>query len=720
MRDPGKKRFIALADFLPIVAGHIGVPVEVAFDAPGFVEHFAPLFAGVNFHLEFAEVELAIADLGFAGRGIGDSVDRTGLVDDFFAFLVEVVAINAFEQHFVFALGYVINVEDIFRATVGCAELTGLLGRGDVEKLVLACCKVIQNAGADRDGGYAPADAVQVDLNRLDRLRFLFVLLFFFLLVGCFFLIALGLERRSLIGFQRYGKDAVGRVVIEALIELADARIEIARGNEIEIFPVFVEDGIVVAIEARRNLGDFLRSQRIKKDIVGTAAVRFGISEPKAVGRPTAVGDGAVLGLVHEYRLLVVQADVPELQHFVPVEELLAVGRPDGTVAVDAAIVGDARFVAAHLRARVELELAGFVGEIRDRLSVRRPGGVQFVDTGVIGGQRSNAAVLSRNGENIAAGFHQGASRGGRERIAADGLRDALEFRASFDVFGADHDGETARFSGGEVEFVKHAAIFVDDGVGPEARPLDVVFLVVGEFFRLLGTEVVAKEVHHAVAVADEIDSVAVPHGEEVHAGGLRQLFVGIFFEIENGDGEAPAAAVALPSAEFLGSFEVGDPGAVRREAGQARARNLKRLRRAALWGDEKELDVTSWRSAETVRTEENVFAIGRPTEDDVVAGMKGEALGLAAFGGDDIHVGVAVIFAGEGDPFAVRRQFGVELVTDVGRQPAGRAAVARGDPQITGVGKNHFIFGDVGETEEFRRPVRHLVRGLRRSLSGN
>src|SRR6266481_7177689 len=234
MRDPGKKRFIALADFLPVVAGHIGVPVEVAFDAPGFVEHFAPLFAGINFHLEFAEVELAIADFGFAGRGIGDSVDRAGLVDDFFALLVEVVAINAFEQHFVFALGYVINVGDVFRATVGCAELTGFLGRGDVEKLVLACCEGIQNAGADGDGGYAPADAVQVDLNGLDRLRFLFVLLFFFLfvrlflsgfgvgsllliflLVGCFFLIALGLERRSLIGFQRDGKDAVGGVVIE-------------------------------------------------------------------------------------------------------------------------------------------------------------------------------------------------------------------------------------------------------------------------------------------------------------------------------------------------------------------------------------------------------------------------------------------------------------------------------------------------------------------------
>jgi len=47
----------------------------------------------------------------------------------------------------------------------------------------------------------------------------------------------------------------------------------------------------------------------------------------------------------------------------------------------------------------------------------------------------------------------------------------------------------------------------------------------------LLGAEVVAEEVHHAVPVADEIDGVAVPHREEVHAGSLRQFFVGVFLE---------------------------------------------------------------------------------------------------------------------------------------------------------------------------------------------
>src|SRR6266446_1164529 len=128
-----------------------------------------------------------------------------------------------------------------------------------------------------------------------------------------------------------------------------------------------------------------------------------------------------------------------------------------------------------------------------------------------------------------------------------------------------------------------------------------------------------------------------MPHGKEVHARCLRQLFVGNFFKVEDGDGQAPAAAVALPGTEFLGSFEIGDLGTVRGKSGQARARNLERLSGAALRGDEKEFGVAARRRAEAVGTEQNIFAVGSPAEDDVVPGMKREALGLAAFSGDNV-----------------------------------------------------------------------------------
>jgi len=132
----------------------------------------------------------------------------------------------------------------------------------------------------------------------------------------------------------------------------------------------------------------------------------------------------------------------------------------------------------------------------------------------------------------------------------------------------------------------------------------------------------------------------------------------------------------------------------------------------ATLWRDEKEARGAAETRAEAVRTEEDVFAVGRPAENDVVRGVKRESLGLAAFGGDNIYVRVAVVFAGEGDPLAVGRKFGEELVADVRGQAAGGAAFARGDPQVAGVGEDDLVFGYVRESEKAGRAGGHLVRG--------
>src|SRR5258708_10943565 len=172
-----------------------------------------------------------------------------------------------------------------------------------------------------------------------------------FLFVGCLLLVALGLEWGSFIGLQRDGENAVGGVVVKALIELADAGVKVARGNEIKIFAVVIEDRIVVTVKARRNLGDFLRSQRKQEYVTGTPSMRLGIGEPEAVGRPTAVANFAVFGLVDHDGFLVVETDEPAFEQLVPIEKFLAVRLPNRTVAEDAAIGGDVRFPAPHMRA---------------------------------------------------------------------------------------------------------------------------------------------------------------------------------------------------------------------------------------------------------------------------------------------------------------------------------------------------------------------------------
>src|SRR5258708_39778968 len=91
---------------------------------------------------------------------------------------------------------------------------------------------------------------------------------------------------------------------------------------------------------------------------------------------------------------------------------------------------------------------------------------------------------------------------------------------------------------------------------------------------------------------------------------------------------------------------------------------------------------------------------------------MKGEALGLAAFGGDDVDVGIAVVFRGEGDPFAVRRKFRVKLVAGTSGEAAGGAAFAGCGPEIAGVGEDHFVVGNVGAAQETRGSGGRLVWG--------
>src|SRR5260370_36813309 len=98
---------------------------------------------------------------------------------------------------------------------------------------------------------------------------FLFILLFF----RWFFFVALRLERRRLIGLERQGKDAIRRVIIKAMIELSDARIEVAGGNEKKMLAVAVGKRIVVVLEAGGNFGDLLGAEWVGEDIAGAAAV---------------------------------------------------------------------------------------------------------------------------------------------------------------------------------------------------------------------------------------------------------------------------------------------------------------------------------------------------------------------------------------------------------------------------------------------------------------
>ena len=149
---------------------------------------------------------------------------------------------------------------------------------------------------------------------------------------------------------------------------------------------------------------------------------------------------------------------------FVPVEEFLAVRRPDRAVAVHVAVGGDARFRPAHLRAHEELVFARFVGEIGDEFAVRGPRGIQLVHAGTIG-EVARASLFRGRRENIAASGEDRASARRREGVAFDVLGGGFVFRARLKILRMNLDWDLARFSRGQRVFVKQAAVFIDDGV---------------------------------------------------------------------------------------------------------------------------------------------------------------------------------------------------------------------------------------------------------------
>src|SRR5258708_16114826 len=79
---------------------------------------------------------------------------------------------------------------------------------------------------------------------------------------------------------------------------------------------------------------------------------------------------------------------------------------------------------------------------------------------------------------------------------------------------------------------------------------------------------------HHAIAVADEVDAIPVPHGEQIHACSFWKLLIGVFLQIVDRDGKTPAAAVSLPGAGLLGGLEIGDLVSIGRETRQFSARH--------------------------------------------------------------------------------------------------------------------------------------------------
>ena len=114
---------------------------------------------------------------------------------------------------------------------------------------------------------------------------------------------------------------------------------------------------------------------------------------------------------------------------------------------------------------------------------------------------------------------------------------------------GVDLNDHAMLFASGEIEQMDGTELLVRNGIGASGSALDVQAVVFEDLANLFGLRVIGEERSAALAIGEEIDGVADPHGIEIIG-----VFVRNFFDVERRKIDEPnetgvTAVVVLPGA---------------------------------------------------------------------------------------------------------------------------------------------------------------------------
>ncbi len=347
--------------------------------------------------------------------------------------------------------------------------------------------------------------------------------------------------------------------------------------------------------------------------------------------------------------------------------------------------------------------LAGLVGEKCDRLAVGRPRRIALGDPG---GAReiADVALFGGHAEDFSARFKDGASAGGRNRGVFNLVADFFVVRTRCGKIAGNVDVDFCRFAAAGIERENFAELFVDERVGSGRERFEVEALVFDCLLHGFGFCVVGEKRDGTVAIGEKINRVAKPHRFVVIGIFARNFFEFQTIELNDVDRRGLAAFVTLPRGLPFQIRNVRDALRVGRERSRLAAPHRENFGPAALDGN----------SVETIKIgvglargiEEHALTVGRPAADDIRPGMPGETSRRAAFGGHHECVNVAVVRAGEGDPFSVGRKNGRRFVA-AGGELARFTAFARDAPEVASVDED-----DLGFAERWRVDEQRLIRG--------
>ena len=241
-----------------------------------------------------------------------------------------------------------------------------------------------------------------------------------------------------------------------------------------------------------------------------------------------------------------------------------------------------------------------------------------------------------------------------------------------------------ARLAGGDVVNIQLAAGFIDDLIFViGAGPANIPFGAMGELVGLFGFGVVGVEIEGVVFVGGEENFVADHMGSRWARGSSVIFSAACGFQIEN----VEFARARPPEYRFQ----------VRKSRKRRRVDDrlpIGENRRRRTWASEAAREAafrrdgvaasprSKWSAQAAV---DDAFAVGGPAVhlivvapafgERAVRGIEGELLRHAPAGGDHVDLLVAVVLAGEGDPFPVGGEFREELEAGMRGEARGGAA---------------------------------------------
>ena len=245
---------------------------------------------------------------------------------------------------------------------------------------------------------------------------------------------------------------------------------------------------------------------------------------------------------------------------------------------------------------------------------------------------------------------------------------------AGIHILGIESDMYLLALAGRRVETVQIPGVLIDNRPAVRARELDIIVGISGHFLRSPGLCIIGKYIHRLVPVGDEEDFVPDPHRDDVLGHIVSDVLYLLRGRVVNPDVVRHAATVIFPCTELAEHPVVGHSLPVRRKAAEPAFRQGQAFRHSALRGYFPELARKPVPDAVPVdhlpvRGPGQHHIVGTHAVAHVitrVGGSPAQAARLSAFRRDNIDLTVAVILAGKGNIFSVRRIARKNLIPDM------------------------------------------------------